>query len=156
MAALDSKQGRRRDYSTRPVGRSPKSSSSSVTKSMKSNRGSGTMPELTLGRLLRKRLVSSALPGKPDFVYASSKLVVFVHGCFWHRCPVCDLPLPKTNRDFWRRKFERNVERDRIDRLELEAMGWKVLEIWEHEIKENPTGCAKQVKTALKRLQVAA
>lgn len=147
MASLDLTQGRgKRSYSTRPVGKSPKSSSRSVTKSMRSNRALGTMPELTLARLLRRKLVSNNLPGRPDIVYARSKVAVFVHGCFWHRCPVCDLGLPKTNTEFWRRKFERNVERDKLNRMELESMGWKVLEVWEHEVKQGPRLVAARIR----------
>jgi DNA mismatch endonuclease (patch repair protein) len=147
MAPSSPKQGRgKRAYSTKPVGKSPKASSSSVSKSMKSNRASGTMPELTLARLLRRKLVSNDLPGSPDIVYARSKAAVFINGCFWHRCPVCDLGLPKTNTEFWRRKFERNVERDKLNRMELESMGWKVLEVWEHEVKQGPRQVAERIR----------
>jgi len=150
MASSGSKHRHaKRAYSTKPVGRSPRASSMSVTKSMKSNRASGTIPELKLARLLRRRLVSSDLPGRPDIVYARSKVAVFVHGCFWHRCPVCDLPLPKTNADFWRRKFERNVERDRLNRKELESMGWRVLEVWEHEIRDDPAAAVRRIQALL-------
>jgi DNA mismatch endonuclease, patch repair protein len=147
MASAGSSQRHaKRTYSSKPVGKSPKASSRSVTNSMRSNRASGTIPELTLARLLRRKLVSNGLPGRPDIVYARPKVAVFVHGCFWHRCPICDLPLPKTNPDFWRRKFERNVERDQINRLELESIGWRVLEVWEHEIKENPKAVASKIR----------
>jgi DNA mismatch endonuclease, patch repair protein len=150
MASSGSKQGRtKRAYSTKPVGRSPSASSRSVAKSMKSNRASGTIPELKLAKLLRRKLVSTDLPGRPDFVYARSKVALFVHGCFWHRCPVCDLPLPRTNADFWRRKFERNVERDRLNRKELESMGWRVLEIWEHEIRGDPAAAVRRIQALL-------
>jgi DNA mismatch endonuclease, patch repair protein len=112
---------------------------------MKSNKRSGTRPEVVLSRLLRKKLTVSALPGRPEFVYSRPRVAVFVHGCFWHRCPVDDLPLPKTHTAFWRRKFARNVERDRLNREELESMGWKVIEIWEHEVKANPRSCTEQI-----------
>jgi DNA mismatch endonuclease (patch repair protein) len=118
---------------------------------MKSNRGSRTRPELILSRILRKKIVVSQLPGRPDFVYPRSKLAVFVHGCFWHRCPIDQRRLPKTNREFWRKKFERNVERDRLNREELESIGWKVIEIWEHEVKANPQACAKRVLAEVRR-----
>ena len=111
-----------------------------------SNKGSGTKPELVLSHFLRKRIISNDLPGDPDFIYRRSKLAVFVHGCFWHRCPIDHLPLPKTHRAFWRRKFERNVERDRLNREELEAMGWRVMEIWEHEVKEDPKSVAANIR----------
>jgi DNA mismatch endonuclease (patch repair protein) len=151
MASVGSIQRRaKRNYSTKPVGKSPKASSMSVTKSMRSNRASGTLPEVMLARLLRRKLVSNGLPGKPDFIYAGAKIAVFVNGCFWHRCPDCDLPLPKTNPEFWRRKFERNVERDKINRKELQSMGWIVAEIWEHEIREDSHEVANRVKVLVR------
>jgi len=54
---------------------------------------------------------------------------VFVNGCFWHRCPKCDLPLPKSNNDFWKAKFTRNVERDRLKGMRLRNLGWDDEEI---------------------------
>jgi len=149
MASPNPRERNKREYATRPVGKSPKASSKSVSSAMKSNRASGTIPELTLARLLRRRLVSSSLPGRPDIVYPRSKVAVFVNGCFWHRCPVCDLSLPKSNVDFWRRKFERNVERDRLNREELEAMGWQVIIVWEHELKESPDEVVSVIKRML-------
>jgi DNA mismatch endonuclease (patch repair protein) len=119
---------------------------------MRSNRASGTKPEVVLAKLLRRKLVRSVLPGRPDLVYPRQKVAVFVNGCFWHRCPVCDLGLPKTNTVFWKRKFARNVERDRLNKNELEDMGWGVLVIWEHELREDPRRCARRVKAALGRL----
>lgn len=87
--------------------------SESISKSMKSNKSSGTKPELTLAKILRKKLYRNTLPGNPDFIYPKNKLAVFVQGCFWHRCPRCRLSLPKTNQIFWKKKFEMNVERDK-------------------------------------------
>ena len=71
---------------------------------------------------------------RPDITYPGKKLAIFVHGCFWHRCPTCDLGLPKTNADYWREKFERNVERDAKKELALLDLGWAVHTIWECEI----------------------
>ena len=120
---------------------------------MKANKGSRTGPELILSRILRKKVLANNLPGRPDFVYPKVRLAIFVHGCFWHRCPVDQPRLPKTNRGFWRRKFRRNIERDRLNREELESMGWKVMEIWEHEIKADSRGCAKRVLAEVKALE---
>jgi DNA mismatch endonuclease, patch repair protein len=139
-----------RRYKTRPVGPSPKSGSKAVSKSMKANRRSGTIPEISFSRLLRKKLTANSLPGQPDFIYRKSKVAVFIHGCFWHRCPVHSMALPKTHTAFWKRKFARNVERDRLNREELESTGWKVIEIWEHDVKANPRGCAKRVLTEVR------
>jgi DNA mismatch endonuclease, patch repair protein len=96
--------------------------------------------------MLRKKLVKSRLPGSPDFVYPKKRIAIFVQGCFWHRCPVHGRTLPRTNAAFWRRKFERNVERDMLNRKELESMGWKVVEIWEHEVKADPRASAERVR----------
>jgi len=103
---------------------------------MKSNKPLGTKPELILSRLLGKKIRKNNLPGSPDFVYPRKKIAVFLHGCFWHRCPQCNFDLPKSNRNFWARKFRRNIERDKLVKKELEAMGWRVIEIWEHELRK--------------------
>lgn len=113
---------------------------------MKSNKASGTGPELELAAALGKELTKSELPGSPDFVFPRTKLAVFVHGCFWHRCPLHGQTLPKTNTEFWRRKFARNIERDRLNKKELRSMGWRVLEVWEHEVREDPVAVAKRIR----------
>ena len=141
----------RRRYATKPVGAAPKASSPPVPKSMRSNKRSGTRLEITLSRLLRKKLRPSALPGRPDFVYENAKLAVFAHGCFWHRCPRDRYQLPRTHRLFWKRKLERNVERDRLNRVELEAMGWRVVEVWEHEVREDPAAVAQKIRGLAKQ-----
>lgn len=85
---------------------------------------------------LRFRLHRSDLPGSPDLLFPGRKTALFVHGCFWHRhenCPVATTP--KTNTDYWSRKFRRNMERDRENRKKLEEGGWRVLVIWECETK---------------------
>lgn len=76
------------------------------------------------------------LPGCPDIVLPKYQTVIFVNGCFWHKhdCPrfVC----PSSNQDYWRPKILRNVERDQLSRQELEALGWKVIVVWECELKK--------------------
>lgn len=109
------------------------------------------MPELILSRLLRKKLVRSRLPGKPDFVYPRAKLAVFVHGCWWHCCPVCNISLPRTNASYWTQKLERNVERDTLNKVELNSLGWKVLEVWEHEVRNSPKATALRITRAVLR-----
>ena len=116
----------------------PRSSSTSVTKSMRGNRSSGTGPELVLAKLLRKKIIKNNLPGTPDFIFKRRKIAIFLHGCFWHRCPQCALNLPRRNREFWSEKFERNVKRDILVKQELESMGWRVVQVWEHELKQDP------------------
>ncbi len=82
------------------------------------------------------RLNYQDAPGKPDFAFPDHKIAVFVDGCFWHQCPACDRPLPVTNHAYWRRKINRNVERDKYNMQELTTAGWRVLRIWEHEIRK--------------------
>ena len=109
-----------------------------VYKVMRSNKSSGTNPEKLLSKLLRKKILKNDLPGRPDFIYRRQKVAIFVHGCFWHRCPKCKIGLPKINRAYWKKKFETNVKRDSKNRIKLEKMGWRVLEIWEHELYHQP------------------
>lgn len=104
---------------------------------MSAIRGSGTRPELLVRRYLhgaglRYRLGGSGLPGRPDLVLAKYRAAVLVHGCFWHRHAGCRFATtPSTNREFWREKFRRNVERDRSVVSSLRALGWRPLVIWE-------------------------
>lgn len=74
------------------------------------------------------------LVGRPDFEFRDIRTVVFVDGCFWHGCPACHR-LPKTNTDYWTKKVARNIERDNLVTNKLEIKGWRVLRIWEHELK---------------------
>ena len=141
-----------RKYESRPVGPSPRPSSAAISRAMRSNRSSGTRPELVLSKLLRKKVAKSDLPGRPDFVYTRAKLAVFVHGDFWHRCPACKIPLPRKHRDYWKRKLDRNVERDGLVRWELQSLGWKVVEIWEHEVKSNPRAAADRIKNVVEQI----
>lgn len=80
----------------------------------------------------------SWLPGRPDIVLPKQRLVIFVHGCFWHRhgarrCPLTRMP--KSRVEFWRRKFESNVRRDAAQRRKLRRAGWSVLTVWECELR---------------------
>jgi DNA mismatch endonuclease (patch repair protein) len=119
-------------------------------------RGRDTGPEMALRRALwseglRYRLHARDLPGRPDLVFRSKRLAVFVHGCFWHRhdCPAGSRE-PKTNRAFWRSKFEANVARDANDRDALKASGWSVLAVWECELRR-----PAQVREAVDRVRQA-
>lgn len=106
-------------------------------------KGKNTAPEIKLRKALwnigfRYRLHNKQLPGKPDIVMLKYMLVIFIDGEFWHgfnweqkRKKI------KANRDFWIPKIERNIQRDKINNIKLEAMGFKVLRFWEQEIKNN-------------------
>lgn len=101
-----------------------------------------TEPELTVrkaihARGLRYRLHSKTLPGSPDLVFPSRRLVIFVHGCFWHRHSGCSkCTYPRTRPDFWNAKFEANLARDGRVVRELEFAGWTVEVIWECETEK--------------------
>lgn len=96
-----------------------------------------TKPEMTVRKALfaagfRFRLHRRDLPGAPDVVLPSSKIAIFVHGCFWHRHSTCRLAkLPATNIEFWRAKLNGNVRRDKRAVNELQMAGWRVLVVWE-------------------------
>lgn len=108
---------------------------------MQANKSKNTKPELLVRAGLREaglsgyRLHWKKAPGRPDICYPGRRVAIFVNGCFWHRCPHCNLLLPKTNVEFWRAKFERNRARDQRDNELLVASGWEVLVIWECRLK---------------------
>ena len=77
------------------------------------------------------------LPGCPDIVLPKYKTVIFVNGCFWHKHDCPRFVWPSSNQDYWRPKILRNVERDNQNRKELETLGWKVITVWECELKKN-------------------
>ena len=77
-------------------------------------------------------------PGKPDIVLPKHHVAIFVHGCFWHRHEGCkDATTPKTRTEFWLEKFDKNVKNDQIKQEKLRELGWKVIVIWECEIKKD-------------------
>lgn len=106
-------------------------------------RGRDTKPEMLVrcalhAAGLRFRLHAKKLPGRPDLLFPSRRVAVFVHGCFWHRHPdpECKLArLPKSRLDFWLPKLEGNRLRDERVKAQLQELDWKVIEIWECQTK---------------------
>jgi DNA mismatch endonuclease (patch repair protein) len=103
-------------------------------------RSKDTKPELFVRRALhaqgfRYRLGGAGLAGRPDLVFPSRKVVVFIHGCFWHRHECRFFKWPANTRDFWGQKINQNAERDSRNLSALEAMGWRVFVMWECELK---------------------
>lgn len=137
------------------LGPPPPPTSEAVSRSMKGNIGRGTKPELILRRLLREagypgyRLNWKKAPGRPDIAYPGRKVAVFVHGDWWHRCPRCNPPLPRSNRDFWARKFALNIERDQRKVDALEQWGWTVVVVWECELKGDQDAVILRLREAL-------
>lgn len=93
------------------------------------------------------------LPGKPDVVFETMKVAVFADGCFWHGCPYCQRPMPATNPDYWKRKIARNIAQASAVNQCLESAGWRVVRVWEHELKtaSNREIVRKRIASALNR-----
>lgn len=105
-------------------------------------RAKDTRPEMLVRRLIfaegyRYRLHDRKLPGCPDLVFKNRSKVIFVHGCFWHRHPNCVLArMPKSRLDFWEPKLTANKARDARNNKLLAKEGWKVLTIWECQLRD--------------------
>lgn len=106
-------------------------------------RSKDTKPEILVrsflfSKGLRFRKNDKRYPGSPDIVLPKYKTIVFVHGCFWHLHEGCKYAvMPKSNVDFWQKKLYRNRERDENNKNILEEMGWKVLIVWECQLKKD-------------------
>ena len=112
------------------------------SKVMAKIRSKNTKPEILLRKSLYKngiryRINYKKIPGTPDIVLTKYKIAIFVHGCFWHGHENCKIAhIPKSNTIYWENKIHKNKERDNISTMHLLAMGWRVLVIWECEIKK--------------------
>lgn len=117
-------------------------------------RATNTFPELEVRRIahglgFRFRLHRRDLPGTPDLVFPRYRVAAFVHGCFWHRHEGCRrATMPQTRPEFWSKKFAATIERDARQAAELMSMGWKVVTIWECEVK-NAKVVADRLRGAL-------
>src|SRR5574340_743456 len=118
--------------------------------------GRNTGPERNVRIILHKmgyrfRLHRTDLPGKPDIVLPKYRTVILVHGCCWHRHKRCRLAYtPKSRIEFWAKKFESNVSRDITVKKELQNMGWRVITVWQCEIR-SPMLLGKKLDVILKR-----
>lgn len=116
-------------------------SPSERTKRMSRIRSGDTKPEMAVRRLVysmgyRYRLRVKDLPGRPDLVFKGRKKVIFVHGCFWHQHGCDHYRMPRSRTDFWLTKLAKNVARDEKVMRELSGMGWRVLVIWECQLRD--------------------
>lgn len=143
MARSAARTGRPRQVGrTRREASAPSSFASTpgVRSRMQTQRTRDTAPELALRRLLhaaglRYRVDTPPLPGmrqRADVVFTRAKVAVFLHGCFWHACPLHGTQ-PKANAPWWTEKLARNVARDAQTRQRLEEAGWDVVTVWEHD-----------------------
>lgn len=133
---------------------SPPASSASVRASMVGNRSRSTKPELVMRGALEALdvghfVIHPDLPGTPDIAFNAERVAVFVHGCYWHRCPYCSPHFPNRNQEYWTAKFARNRARDKRNAAELKRMGWRVVVVWECKVRKNANRQARRVKAWL-------
>lgn len=125
-----------------PLSTPPAATNEYVRKSMQGNKRANTKPELTVRRMLREmgyagyRLQWKKCPGRPDVAFPGRKVAIQVQGCFWHRCPKCQLSKPKSHSDYWEAKFDANVKRDQRNLAEAKRQGWRVITVWECDLKK--------------------
>lgn len=122
-------------------------------KNMQNIRSSDTKAELLVTRELRERKIYFArnvksIFGKPDIVFRRKKTVVFIDSDFWHVHPARFI-MPKSNKRYWKEKIRRNKERDKEVNKKLKGAGWKVIRIWEYDVKRNIDKCIKKIVKAV-------
>lgn len=115
-------------------------------------RSKNTKPEVLLRKALWKEgfrytLKNKDLPGNPDIAFRKRRVVIFVDGCFWHGCPE-HFKKPSSNVDFWENKIKRNTDRDIKTNKLLKQAGWRIIRIWEHDLKKKnfPSSLKKIIK----------
>lgn len=112
------------------------------SENMRRIRSKNTAPERTLGKIVRSlryryRAHGKNLPGRPDFVFPQERKVLFLHGCFWHSHGRCKIARnPKSKRGYWIPKLQGNKKRDRRNSARPRYRGWRVLTIWECQLKD--------------------
>ena len=126
------------------------------SRNMSAIKSKNTKPEIAVRKLLhsmgyRFRLHRKDLPGSPDIVLPKYKTVIFVHGCFWHRHQNCKYAsTPKTRQEFWEAKFRENINRDKLNQENLSSKGWKIIIVWECEIKDKDFDLNRLFKNEIK------
>lgn len=129
-------------------------------KNMQNIRGKDTKIEVKVRselfkRGFRFRKNDGRYPGKPDIVLPKYKTVIFVNGCYWHRHPGCKYAtIPKTNIEFWNKKFQANIKNDAKNKAALEDAGWNVITLWECELQKDLAGAINRVEEMLKNNQL--
>lgn len=134
-------------------------SKSKRTQIMSRVRATETKPEIKIRKLIfswgfRYRKNVKTLPGKPDIVLPKYRTVIFVNGCFWHGHKNCEAAtLPKSNKEYWIEKIQKNMKRDARNILILRKEGWQIIVIWECEIKNILSENSSIQKMFIKRLK---
>lgn len=122
-------------------------------KNMQNIRSAGTKPERLMMHELKRRKIyfashTESITGKPDIVFRRKKIAVFIDSDFWHGHPKRCI-MPKSNRSYWDAKILRNRMRDKAVNKELKAAGWKVLRLWEYDVKKNFQRCVSKILSAV-------
>lgn len=124
-------------------------------KNMQNIRSAGTMPETLIMRALRRQKIYFAknvksIIGKPDIVFRRKKIAVFIDSDFWHVHPRRFI-MPQSNKRYWKEKIRRNKERDSEVNKKLKKEGWKIIRIWEHDVKRDTDKCISRVLGVVKQ-----
>lgn len=124
-------------------------------KNMQHIRSEGTLPERIIMQELKNRKIYfakyvSTIEGKPDIVFRRKRIVIFIDSDFWHGHP-SRCVMPKSNRVYWKKKIARNRERDREVSLALRKQNWKIIRIWEYDIKHNFNKSMKKILKAIEK-----
>jgi DNA mismatch endonuclease (patch repair protein) len=124
-------------------------------------RSTNTKPELALRKLVsanvyphgyRYKIHYKKLPGRPDIVFVGRKIAIFMDGTFWHGHTIAKIQTRPTD-DFWRKKIENNMARDKRVNYRLKKLGWKIIRIWEHDLKKSPQKVLTRIMRALEQVQ---
>ncbi len=121
-------------------------------------RAKNTMPEVKLRKVLsaagiRGHRIHFNLLGKPDIVFTKKKIAIFIDGCFWHKCPIC-FQEPETRKEFWMKKIQSNIDRDKKVNKQLKDDGWKVMRFWEHDVRKNPDKVVKKISAMIEKSRI--
>lgn len=124
-------------------------------KNMQNIRSKGTKPERIVEKKLKERGIyftthQKKVFGKPDITFLRKKIAVFIDSDFWHKHPE-NFQMPKTNREYWEKKIQRNVERDTEVNKTLKEQGWNIIRVWASEIKKDPEECVERIISALNK-----
>jgi DNA mismatch endonuclease, patch repair protein len=121
---------------------------------MRRVKGRDTSLEMKVRRALHRKglryRLAYPLPGRPDIVFVRARVAIFLDSCFWHGCPQ-HLRMPHSNEEYWHAKIARNVQRDKRTNATYEDSEWRLIRLWEHELKENFEFCMDAIEAAVRQ-----
>ena len=123
---------------------------------MRRVKGRNTSLEMKARRDLHRRglryRLAYPLPGRPDIVFVRARVAIFIDSCFWHGCPQ-HLRMPQSNEEYWHAKIARNIERDKRTNASYEGLEWRLIRLWEHELKESFEACMDAIEAVVREAQ---